>query len=483
MRRRFASLVAAALWAASASTAWAADEVFFEIRFHGQKVGHIRGYDEAVERAGGPAVHAHRRSLITVKRLDETIRMEHRIDAWFRPDGTPLAYRVRRVEGGEVRTGLGRRDGDRFVIEQTVGGRTRTRAVELGPDVRLGTSLEWLHLRSPKAGARISGRVIDETEGDVQPFLLEVGRPGRDGFPVRERQGSIESVLLAREGEGVVRSELVGAGIVMTRVDRADALRIDAAVDIFSAALFPVDADLSRREALEAVVLRFTRDGSPLPAIAEFEGQEVVRRPDGSVQVTTSVPPRPKGGAALPVEDPAMAPFLTGTDYEDLDDPELVAAARGAIGDAEDAWAAARRLNRFVHRHLRDKTLAHAYASATEALAARAGDCTEHAVLFSALAKIVGIPTRLVTGLVYVGGARPAFGYHEWVEVWLGEAWHPMDPTFGQEVADATHVKFSQGLSNPEGLRRAGLAAASLIGDVTLEVEGIRVDGQRREAP
>jgi len=99
------------------------------------------------------------------------------------------------------------------------------------------------------------------------------------------------------------------------------------------------------------------------------------------------------------------------------------------------------------------------------------------AVLFSALAKIAGIPTRLITGLVYVGGANNVFGYHEWVEVWMGDRWIAMDPTFGQDIADATHIKFTQGLSDPDGLRDAGVIAAGLIADLDLKVAEYKTAG------
>ena len=36
------------------------------------------------------------------------------------------------------------------------------------------------------------------------------------------------------------------------------------------------------------------------------------------------------------------------------------------------------------------------------------------------------------------GDQVPALYWHEWVEAYVGE-WTQLDPTFGQEVADATH--------------------------------------------
>ena len=37
----------------------------------------------------------------------------------------------------------------------------------------------------------------------------------------------------------------------------------------------------------------------------------------------------------------------------------------------------------------------------------------------------------------------PALYWHEWVEVYVGE-WVAMDPTFNQEVADATHFALGE---------------------------------------
>ena len=80
--------------------------------------------------------------------------------------------------------------------------------------------------------------------------------------------------------------------------------------------------------------------------------------------------------------------------------------------------------------------------NALQVLETRAGDCNEHAVLFAALARAVGLPARVVAGVVYADGA---FLYHAWDEVWLGSGWLSVDPTFDQMPVDATHVKLVEG--------------------------------------
>ena len=45
-------------------------------------------------------------------------------------------------------------------------------------------------------------------------------------------------------------------------------------------------------------------------------------------------------------------------------------------------------------------------------------------------------------GLVY---KDKAFRYHSWPSVYVGGTWHDLDPTFGQDYADATHIAFFRG--------------------------------------
>jgi transglutaminase-like putative cysteine protease len=79
--------------------------------------------------------------------------------------------------------------------------------------------------------------------------------------------------------------------------------------------------------------------------------------------------------------------------------------------------------------------------SATEILEQRVGDCNEHSVLFTALARAAGIPTRIATGLTFMSGQ---FYYHAWPEVFVGR-WLAVDPTLGQFPADPLHVRLLVG--------------------------------------
>jgi hypothetical protein len=124
------------------------------------------------------------------------------------------------------------------------------------------------------------------------------------------------------------------------------------------------------------------------------------------------------------------------------DNTAIKAQAARIVGAERDVWARALLINTWVHANLEKKAML-SVPSALDVLASREGDCTEHTVLFTALARAAGVPTRMAAGLVWSEELQ-AFGYHAWPEVFAGR-WTWTDPTLGQPIADATHVKLATG--------------------------------------
>lgn len=146
-----------------------------------------------------------------------------------------------------------------------------------------------------------------------------------------------------------------------------------------------------------------------------------------------------------------------------VNDAQIVALAVRIAGNSRDPRVVAERLNRWVHDSL-EKAITISVPSATQVLRTRRGDCNEHTQLFTALARAVGIPTRIATGVAYVNGK---FYYHAWPEVRLRD-WVAVDPTFGQFPADAAHLRFVRG-----GLTRQG-ELLRLVGTLRIEVLDVR---------
>ncbi|MEW6673556.1 MAG: transglutaminase-like domain-containing protein [Thermodesulfobacteriota bacterium] len=105
--------------------------------------------------------------------------------------------------------------------------------------------------------------------------------------------------------------------------------------------------------------------------------------------------------------------------------------------------------------------------SALDVLEGKKAECQGHAYLYTAFARSLGIPSRVVNGIVY-SLFYQGFLYHTWAESLLDGQWAAVDPTFGQLPADATHIKLIEG-EMPADL----LPLVHLIGKVKMEIVAV----------
>jgi transglutaminase-like putative cysteine protease len=144
--------------------------------------------------------------------------------------------------------------------------------------------------------------------------------------------------------------------------------------------------------------------------------------------------------------DPDVSRYLKPEPFLESDAPEIIAEAEAAVKGVTGVRARAERLTRHVNAIL-DKKPTISLPSAREVLRTKVGDCNEHTALYVAMARALGIPSRIAVGLVSVRGA---FYYHAWPEVYLDEGkgrgmWLPVDPTLNEFPADGTHLRLARG--------------------------------------
>jgi hypothetical protein len=137
---------------------------------------------------------------------------------------------------------------------------------------------------------------------------------------------------------------------------------------------------------------------------------------------------------------PGTGQYLAADPFLQVTDPRIVEASSQIVGNETSQEAKVKKLGRWVFESVK-KDYAVSLPSAVDVLSVKKGDCNEHTALFTALSRAAGIPTKMCIGLVYKDGI---FYYHAWPAVHLG-GWIPIDPTFGQERADATHLKLIEG--------------------------------------
>lgn len=164
-----------------------------------------------------------------------------------------------------------------------------------------------------------------------------------------------------------------------------------------------------------------------------------------AVEYSVRVPAFSSAQAAqLPIRKQGFSPWLEPTKVFQSDNDAIKQQARSVIGSEANAYLAARKLCLWVSRNVKD--CVSDLPDAVSILRAKKGVCFQHAILYVAMARAAGIPTRMVAGLVYANGT---FVLHAWAESYVGK-WVTVDPTFGMIPCDATYIKlaFSDGTEN-----------------------------------
>jgi hypothetical protein len=273
------------------------------------------------------------------------------------------------------------------------------------------------------AGVAVPVAVVEEAEeGDriaARVFVAD------DGQIVEFRYG--DALVAKGEPEEIAR-----------RIDR---------VDLFNISRVALPEALPRGVPME---IAYTLKGLPAGFDVADARQSTAPAGDGATVLTVRArrPAADDPARDVPrrAPDPRGGEDLEATPEVDWDHPDLRRLSERTAGKATGTWAASRKIAREVHGRL-ERVYGESRDRASEVLRAGKGDCTEHALLFVALARAAGIPARGVHGLVYAnyGEGGPGLYWHAWAEVKVGDEWIQVDPTFDQDVADATHITLGRG--------------------------------------
>jgi transglutaminase-like putative cysteine protease len=265
-----------------------------------------------------------------------------------------------------------------------------------------------------------------------------------DGTPVATRVVEVTvgkaTITAWLDGDGGVVQAQAPFGVTLRRFSRADAIAtrvVTEPPELLTTFNVTPTGVRPRRDASRMVVRVSGVNAREVPA-------DDTQKAGEDDKVVVSVSPGPL--AAPPVPDsgsqPEVARFLACDALVQCDDPRIRTLAAVIVRLERDPWARALLIEDWVNRNIQKRTVL-SLPSAVDVLASREGDCGEHTVLFTALARAAGVPTRMAAGLVW-SEEEQAFAYHAWPEVFVGR-WVWTDPTLGQPIADATHLKLATG--------------------------------------
>jgi hypothetical protein len=261
------------------------------------------------------------------------------------------------------------------------------------------------------------------------------------GIPLSHSDGFIESRL---EQESIAKQIEPFTGLI------ADAFRI------------PVDRALGVPSRVERLVVKLE---NPTPiALPESHRQRVVETLEHGLIV--EIVADSLTAEEAPLTDTERAKYTGPTMFIQSDQPEIVSLAERIKSERTAAMEIANAIKFWVSTNIEQTSTADSNSALT-VLRNRKGDCTEHAILFVALARALQIPARDVGGLVYTTDEELAFGWHAWAEFHDGRQWVSVDPIFHQLLVDATHIKLAGGDRDRLG---------PLMGRLTMEIEDFAIE-------
>jgi transglutaminase-like putative cysteine protease len=262
------------------------------------------------------------------------------------------------------------------------------------------------------------------------------------------------------DGAGRILSMSIG-GMMELRLEPEElAKQSEYSGDLFWKGAIEVDRPLGDPRQVRALVLEVAGDDGN--RLVSGPGQQVERAEKTILRLGAAAP-------AVRAEPEEVEKYLRAEVDFPIEDEVVVALARKAVGDAKEPREKVRRLVSFVSEYVVD-SLGRDSGNVRKIIDQRAGDCTEHALLFTCLARAVGIPARPAGGLMYMGDEFRTLGPHAWNEVILDGVWVPIDPTWNEFPADAARIRFGADGND-------GLVLLATLGKLRLEVKEI----ERRE--
>ena len=239
----------------------------------------------------------------------------------------------------------------------------------------------------------------------------------------------------------------------------------------------PIDADRATRITYR-IRLKNPSDSNPLPDFPDTAMQKVTAHSDREATVVVS-----RASALTGVRPQTLSPedrqrCLAASAAVNYKDPKVADLARQAAGSEKDPRKLADKLSRFVSGYISTKSLNVGFATASEVARSREGDCTEHGVLLAALGRACGIPSRIVTGLVYTdsfAGRSNVLVGHLWTQFWIDGQWVDVDTALRQDTnVDPTHIAMAIGSAGDDGF--ADMIAATWLSLGRLNIQVIRTE-------
>lgn len=451
-----------------------------------QKIGFQRTLIDRVDANGQAVVHVRVDCKVTIKRFADAATMLMAIDSYELLDGRLYSIETTTKMGSMANKTTGLLDSNnkfKLVVE-TLGKKTE-QTLDWQPDVLGPYAYERLLREKPlKPGETRTYKAFLPEANQIATTTLKAFEKEPTSFPGNKSQAllrvsstndkiALNTTFWMDDAGNILKSStpFIGTELETFRVAKSEALSDfgGEAEDLGVASLVrpnkPIpDPHAPGRKVTYRLTFGEKKGADDFPAATY---QRILDRNDKIVRAQIGRDVQDAATSGPPGED-----FTSANGFLQSDNPKIKDAALSAVGPSSDPWGKAKRIEKWVHDNLSQKDFTVGFATAGEVIETRRGDCTEHAVLLSAMCRAVGVPSRVAMGLVYLESGN-AFGYHMWSEVWISGRWLPLDGTLGQGGIGGAHIKLGDSSLKGASALGAFLPIFNVIGKLKIEVEAI----------
>ncbi|HEY3298815.1 MAG TPA: transglutaminase domain-containing protein [Armatimonadota bacterium] len=453
-------VIAASLAAISASAEPSPGASWMGIYFGKSKIGYAKFNTDRVEYEGRECYRMF--SSINTRLLVLGMDVAQQIDStiYVNDKNTPVYEVFTMSSAGHTTNVTAKFSRDEIVAELTAEGAETHKTIPIPPGSKvIGDTMFPSNNMKIKVGDRLVNKVfnpltlsLDEVRTEVlREEQLEFGGSMNDYLVVKsatsmgditcwqDRNGDVLKAIgpmgftMIRETENVARSQTApdGSAEYLTPSDLA------------ANAAAPVSSDIADPRNVKYLKIRFSGIAEKSLAISDAVQKASIT---GSGPYTVEYELSAETGDAsksltLPVSGENQADFLEESAYVQPKNEEISKLSTQIVGGEKNASKAVSLLRSWVNTNMRSKGDVGIVRSSLDVLHTKTGVCRDYAILYTALARSAGIPTKVVSGLVFWQGK---FYYHAWAESYTGR-WTPVDATLPTDFVDATHIKFAEG--------------------------------------
>lgn len=465
---------------------------WYVLMFAGQRAGHVHR-SQSTEKG---QITTTEEMNLSIRRDTVVVEAEQRMSFTETTDGKPIeASLTLRMAQQPMSMKFVFHDAG-VDVTRSVGGSQSKNTVPMpdGPYMTPAESLRYQVAQAEQGEKKIEMAVLDISTGTLGVMDVTMTHAGEEKIEVMGKTVLAEAWdtemaaapgLVLRDymdGDGQMLRSTTSLGMFDVDIIAADkelALSSYDAPELMANTFVEPEGDLPNPRQLRRAVYRLTLPDNFEDDLLRAGYQRVTWADERTALVVQDL-----DEPVNPTDDEAKDGHLAATSMLDHADESVRKLVTDALGDDAAQLSQpekAERLRQFVHRYVASKNLSVGFATATEVAMTAEGDCTEHAVLLAAMLRAAEIPSRTVTGLIYVGefaGATNIFGYHMWTQAWLapqdngrmlGHRWVDLDATLDQPF-DAAHIALSSSAMEDGAFFNDIITLVPLLSNLKIEV-------------